>query len=53
LHGKIGANMKSIMLSAFNKDTITVNIGELLYQEIQDANFMSALKGRYHTIKYF
>ena len=39
--------------SASGKVSITVKVGELLCQEIRDASFMSALKKRYHTIKYF
>jgi hypothetical protein len=56
LYGKIGADRKSIIgiiFRASNKVAITVKVGELLCQEIRDANFMSALKERYHTIKYF
>jgi hypothetical protein len=56
LHGKIGADMKGIVdasFSASGKVAITVKVGELLCQNISDASFMSGLKKRYHTIKYF
>ena len=56
MHGKIGADMKGIVdasFSASGKVAITVKVGELLCQKISDASFMSALKKRYHTIKYF
>jgi hypothetical protein len=43
----------NISPSASGKVAITVKVGELLCQEIRDANFMFALKKRSHTIKYF
>ena len=49
LHGKIDADMKNIVNispSASGKVAITVKVGELLCQEIRDANFMFALKKR-------